>query len=375
MAMDRTYHGAPDEFNEPKTMSRELLAGIRVLDLSRLLPGPLASWHLASLGARVLKIEAPSGDYAQRLGPTVGHTSLLYRQLNAGKEVLALDLTGVEGQREFLERLRQADLVVESFRPGVLAHLGLGFERLRELNPRVCLVSLSGYGARGAMAAAAGHDINYLALSGWLQELLPEEGCAAPPSVQIADLLAGALSAAFAAVSALLHAARSGTGSHVDVSMTAVLASSNVLSLAYAQARRASPGSGRDLLNGGLPCYALYRTRDDRCLAVAPLEAKFWLRFCAALGRPDLSARHWESGQEVGGEDARALTGELQRMFAQKPLAHWLSVFAGVDCCVTPVLRMDEVLEHPVAAEYLTSLPAGEGGAVSSLRSGVRVLA
>jgi alpha-methylacyl-CoA racemase len=355
-------------------MNTELLAGITVLDLSRLLPGPLATWHLASLGARVVKVEPPAGDYAKRFGPADGHTGFLYRQLNAGKEIVGLDLTRLEGQREFIERLRQADLVVESFRPGVLERLGLGFGRLRELNPRISLVSLSAYGARGEMTGMAGHDINFLALSGWLEELLPEAGYAVPPNVQLGDVLAGALSAAFAAVSALLHAARTGTGRHVDVSVTAVLTASNLLPLVYAQAGRSPPARGCDLLNGGLPCYALYRTLDDRYVAVGALEAKFWLRFCEALGRPDLSGRHWESGQAIGGEDARALRDELRRIFAGQSLAHWMSVFAGVDCCLTPVLRMDEVLKHPVAAQYLTSLPAGEGGAVRSVRSGVRVL-
>ena len=354
-------------------MNAELLAGVTVLDLSRLLPGPLATWHLASLGARVVKIEPPAGDDAKRFGPLDAHTSFLYRQLNAGKEVLALDLTRIEGQREFLERLCRADLVLESFRPGVLERLGLGFKRLHECNPRASLISLTGYGARGEMAGMAGHDVNFLALSGWLEELLPEEGLAMPPNVQVADFLGGALAAAFAAVSALLHAARTGIGTHVDVSMTAVLTASNLLPLAYAQARRSAPGRGCDLLNGGLPCYALYRTRDDRYVAVAALESKFWLRFCEALGRPDLAGRHWESGQEIGGEDARALGDELGRIFADKPLSHWMSVFAGIDCCVTPVLRMDEVLKHPAAAPYLASLPA-EGGAVPSVRSGVRVL-
>jgi alpha-methylacyl-CoA racemase len=359
-------------------MGAELLAGITVLDLSRLLPGPLATWHLASLGARVVKIEPPAGDYAKRFGPKIDpareRTSYLYRQLNAGKEILSLDLTRVESQREFRERLREADLVLESFRPGVLERLGFGFGRLRELNPKISLVSLSAYGAHGEMARLAGHDLNFLALSGWLEELLPEEGPAIPPNVQLGDMLAGALSAAFAAVAALLRAARTGIGSHVDVSMTAVLTSSNLLPLAYAQAARSAPGRGHDLLNGGLPCYALYRTSDDRHVAVGALEAKFWLRLCEALGRPDLRARHWESGQEIGGEDARAVGEELGRIFAARPLAHWRDVFAQVDCCVTPVLRMDEVLTHPVAAPYLTSLPVEASGPVTSVRSGVRVL-
>jgi alpha-methylacyl-CoA racemase len=356
-------------------MNTGLLAGITVLDLSRLLPGPLATWHLASLGARVVKIEPPAGDYASGMGPPDGRTSFLYRHLNEGKEIISLDLTRPDGKEALLTRVDQADLVMESFRPGVLTRLGLGFDRLRERKPRICLVSISGYGADGAMAGVAGHDVNFLALSGWLQEMLPDRLAPILPNVQIGDVLGGGLTAAFAAVSALFHASRSGNGTHIDVSMTAALTSSNVLALAYAQAGAASPGPGRDLLSGGAPCYGLYATRDDRYLAVGALETKFWVNLCTALGRPDLQSRHWQSGQEIGGEDAQAVRIELEKSFAQYPLTHWIRVFADVDCCVTPVLRMDEVLQHPVSSMYLTSMPTGEGGSVRSVRSGLRVLA
>jgi crotonobetainyl-CoA:carnitine CoA-transferase CaiB-like acyl-CoA transferase len=343
-------------------VSRALLAGVTVLDLSLLLPGPLATWHLRSLGAKVVKIEPPSGAYARNVGPLEGTTSRFYQHLNFAKESLSLDLSQEVGKGIFFERLRQADVVIESFRPGVMERLGLGFERLRELNPRLCLVSISGYGRGGALARMAGHDINYLALSGWLHELIPDEGEPVLPGVQIADVLGGALTAALATISAVLYARSSGKGSHVDVSMTAALLANNVLPLVHAQASMPAPRPGKGLLNGGVPCYGLYRTGDGRYLAVGALEAKFWMRLCKALDRDEWSDRHWQSGQEAGGEDASTLRGELARLFAAAPLAHWQQVFAEVDCCVTPVLRMDEVLQHPVWQDYLAR---GSGVSVS----------
>ncbi|MGH8294904.1 MAG: CaiB/BaiF CoA transferase family protein [Steroidobacteraceae bacterium] len=352
-----------------------LLAGTSVLDLSRLLPGPLATWHLAALGARVVKVEPASGDYAREIGPREGELSHFYRHLNQGKEIVTVDLGQSDGLAEILERVGRSDLVVESFRPGVLARLGLGFDRLREANPRICLISISGYGSEGDMAAAAGHDINYLALSGWMSELMPATGEPTLPAVQIGDVLGGAMAAAFAAVSALLRASSTGRGCHVDVSMTAALISSNPLALAYARAGAARPVPGQDLLSGGVPCYGLYRTGDGRYLAVGALEAKFWARLCEVLGRADFVSRHWQNGQEVGGDDARAVRQDLTRIFAAKPLSHWQHVFAGSDCCVTPVLRMDEVLQHPVCAPYLEPRTGPDAGRDLRLRSAVRVLA
>lgn len=356
--------------------STALLAGTSVLDLSRLLPGPLATWHLAGLGARVAKIErAANGDYARQIGPLDGEVSYFYRYLNEGKDIVPLDLSGAEGRAALLQKVSGADLVVESFRPGVLDRLGLGFDRLREANRRICLVSISGYGSEGEMAASAGHDINYLALSGWMSELMPAQGEPTLPGVQIGDVLGGALTAAFAAVSALLHARRTDAGCHVDVSMTAALISSNALGLSYARAGAERAGPGRDLLSGGVPCYGLYRTRDGRYLAVGALESKFWVRLCEILRRVDLAGRHWQNGQEIAGADACAVRAELAKVFAGETLSHWQHVFAGADCCVTPVLRMDEVLRHPVCAPHLGEAVASAARLPSPVRPAIRVLA
>jgi len=351
-----------------------MLAGISVLDLSRLLPGPLATWHLAGLGARVTKIERDgNGDYARQIGPRHGQVSYFYRYLNEGKDIVSLDLGGAEGRADLLQRASAADLVLESFRPGVLDRLGVGFDRLREANRRICLVSISGYGGEGGLAAAAGHDINYLALSGWMSELMPAQGEPTLPGVQIGDVLGGAMTAAFAAVSALLHARRTGTGCHAEVSMTAALIASNALGLTYARAGAERAGPGQDLLSGGVPCYGLYRTRDGRYLAVGALEWKFWLRLCEILRRVDLASRHWQNGQEIAGADAHAVRAELEGIFAGETLSHWQQVFSGTDCCVTPVLRMDEVLRHPVCASQLADGAAPD--AASSLRPAIRVRA
>jgi alpha-methylacyl-CoA racemase len=242
-------------------MTEALLAGVTVLDLSRLLPGPLASWHLAGLGARVVKIEPPgSGDYAKEVGPGDGHTSHFYRHLNQGKEIMELDLRSEEGRLELLEQVHRADIVLESFRPGVLEHMGLGFDKLRHANRRVCLISITAYGRDGAMADKAGHDINCLALSGWLHELIASQAEPVLPNLQIADVLGGALTSAFLAVSALFAASRTGGGSHVTASMTDAMIAGNVLPLVYARAAVRLPGPG-----GGSPEWgiALLRPLSD----------------------------------------------------------------------------------------------------------------
>jgi alpha-methylacyl-CoA racemase len=350
-------------------MSCRLLEGITVLDLSRLLPGPLATWHLRRLGAEVLKIEAPGeGDYARVIGPMHGNSSIFYEHLNQGKKVVTLDLKSRGGRDAFFGYVDESDVVVESFRPTVLARLGLGFDQLRARNARVSLVSISGYGHSGMMAQAAGHDINYLALSGWLHELLPAQGMPVPPNVQIGDVFGGALMAAFAAVSRILDARRTGAGTHVDVSMTATLLSSNIMPLINARAALPPSTAGTGLLNGGVPCYGIYRTSDNRFVAVGALELKFWSKLCEVIDRADLASRHWQRGQEVGGAEAWAIRDELAKIFKSNTLSHWQEVFADVDCCVTPVLRVDEAIVGTAA----NRCPPGGGGASGSIDDVIR---
>ena len=341
----------------PKVMSYPL-TGITVLDLTRLLPGPMATRHLADMGARVIKIQSPDpalADYAKIMGQPSDlkdGVSYFYHHCNAGKEDLVLDLKQPTDHKQFLRLCASADVVIESFRPSVMDKLGLGFATLQAANPALSLISISGYGQHGAWAGAAGHDINYMALSGMLHECVDADGeHITLPNVQVGDLLGGAMTGAFATVSAVLHSKLHGRGLWMDVSMTASLLAHNVMPLFATQARGAPTSAGRDLLNGGVACYGAYRTVDARFLAVGALELKFWQAFCAVVARPDWAAQHWSLGAGIGDTSAQALSDEVAALIASQPLAHWVALFAGVDCCVTPVLRMDEALVHPANIE------------------------
>lgn len=316
------------------------LAGIRVLDLTRLLPGPVATLHLADLGADVIKIEDPLvGDYARTMGKGTGEDSAYFRMINRNKRGLRLDLKQPEGVDVFLRLARDADVVVESFRPGVADKLGIGYEAVRAVNPRIAYCSISGYGQDGPYRHLAGHDLNYLGYAGILDQIGPAGGDPAIPNFQIADLLGGALTAAMGILAAVVEAQRTGQGRHVDVSMTeSVLAHAYFAMLRVNDTGRSAP-RGTDLLSGGLPCYSVYGTADGRHMAVGALEPKFWKTCCETLGRPDLIARHWVSGAE-----AAELKAELAAIFATRTRDEWAALFADADCCVTPVLSLEEAL-------------------------------
>lgn len=333
------------------------LAGVRVLDLSRLLPGPFAARHLAEWGAEVEKIESPGeGDAARHLLLTpqekaLGLDSALYTELNRGKRQRRIDLRTQGGREEFLALAQSADVVLESFRPGVLDRLGLGWPVLHERHPRLVLASVTGYGQRGAYAGRAGHDINYLALAGVLSQIVDASGRPAIPNFQIADLLGGTLAVTSAVLAALLGAQRSQRGVHVDISMTReVWRHAVVARLACARdaadTPSPSPANG-GLLDGGAACYNVYRAACGRDLAVGALEARFWASFCGAIGRDDWSRRHWSAGEVPGSAQARATRDEVASLLATQSAAHWLALTDLADCCVTPVLRMQEVPGHP----------------------------
>ena len=336
------------------------LAGIRVLDLTRLLPGPLATLRLRELGAEVVKIEGPSeqgqDDGARHMLRTreeiaSGEPGLMFRRLNAGKQLLRLDLRSAEGRAALLALARDAQVLVEGFRPGVMARLGLGWDVLHVANPRLVMCAITGYGQKSPWADRAGHDINYIAMAGVLEQIATVDGEIALPNFQIGDLMGGAQAAACGVLAALLAVERGGAGSFVDVSMTHEVARHNVIAgVMLAATGRTSP-PGRDLLTGGAPCYGVYRTADGRHLAVGALEPQFWARLCSAIGRPDWTGQHHTRGLMPGGTAALALRAELAAVFASQPLAHWLALLEPADCCVTPVLRLDETQRHPIFAQ------------------------
>jgi crotonobetainyl-CoA:carnitine CoA-transferase CaiB-like acyl-CoA transferase len=311
-----------------------------VLDLTRLLPGPVCTLYLADLGADVVKIEDTSaGDYARRLGAPEGTVSPIFRAVNRNKRSLALDLKAPRGRDAFLALAKHADVVVESVRPGVVAALGVGYDVVAKINPRIVYTSISGHGQDGPRARAAGHDINYLGYAGVLDQTGVRDGPPALCNVQIADLLGGAASAAVSSLAALLGAQRTGRGRYVDVSMTDASLAHNLFSLHALERFGHVVPRGSDLLTGGVPCYGVYPTRDGRWLAVGALEEKFWKALCDAIARPDLVA-----GQFALGDEGARVRGELERLFGGATLAEWTEKFAAVDCCVTPVATLDEAM-------------------------------
>ena len=313
------------------------LAGIRVLDLTRLLPGPVATLHLADLGAEVIKIEDPQiGDYARTLGTGSGEDSAYFRMINRNKQGFRLDLKKPEGIEVFMRLAREADVIIESFRPGVMAKLGIGYAAIAAVNPKIAYCSISGYGQDGPYKDLAGHDINYLGYAGVLDQIGSAGGNPAIPNFQIADLLGGAMTAAMGILAAVIEAQRTGQGRYIDVSMTeSVLAHTYFSMLRLNDAGQSAP-RGTDLLSGGLPCYATYRCADGKHMAVGALEGKFWKTACEVLGHPDWLKRQWDA----------SLRGELAELFATRPRDEWARLFAAVDCCITPILSPEEALAN-----------------------------
>jgi crotonobetainyl-CoA:carnitine CoA-transferase CaiB-like acyl-CoA transferase len=331
---------------------------LRVVDLTRLLPGPVATLRLAELGADVLKIEEPgAGDLARTLmqsaaNQATGQPSAFYAIANRGKRETRLDLKTEAGLSALRTLVREADVLVESFRPGVMERLGLGYKTLATLNPKLVYCAISGYGYQGAFSQRPGHDINYLAYAGVLDQIKTRDGTPVIPNIQIADLLGGALTAVTQILAALWKVTRTGVGAFIDVSMTHAVYANNIV--ARAAVAQASQGSATPdtthaaggLLDGGVPCYNLYRSSDGRWLALGALELKFWERFCRALDRDEWASRHWSLGQAIGGPDAAALTRELAGLIAEQPLDAWVTRLEPLDCCAAPVLSAAEAARH-----------------------------
>jgi len=313
------------------------LEGLRVLDLSRLLPGPYATLVLADLGATVDKLEDPNGgDYIRAMGPG------LFGALNRNKRSLTLDLkTGGATLKRLVQRY---DVLVETFRPGVMQKLGLGYEALAEANPKLVYVSISGYGQTGPDRLKAGHDIDYIARAGTLAYGGEAGGRPAMPGAQVGDI-SGSLFGLIGLFAALYERQRTGRGRFVDISMTETSMAfihMHLGSRMLAGAEGTPLERGVEALNGGYACYGLYETKDKKWLAVGALEPKFFQAVCSVLERPDL----FDGAYDTGGGSAR-VRAELEQIFATKTRAEWLEKFAAADACVEPVNEGDEVLSDP----------------------------
>jgi alpha-methylacyl-CoA racemase len=318
------------------------LAGIRILDLSQYIPGPMATLFLADMGAEVLKIEPPRGDEMRALGPRDAEgRPVFYRALNAGKTVRRMDLKDPSERATFLDLVRGADVVVEGFRPGVMARLEIDYDRLRAVNPAVVLCSISGYGAVSPYAQVAGHDANYLASMGMLHRNGQHGPMYFDPPVSD---VAGSLFAGMAILGALHGRARTGTGCHVETALADTVMPLQVMQIADFGANGTVPGPGETYLNGGAAYYQVYGTADGRHVVLGAVEPKFWAVFCAAAGRPDWVARQSEPIPQ------HALRADVAALFASMTRAEAEERFRGGDCCLTPVRNLGEALQDPAIA-------------------------
>jgi crotonobetainyl-CoA:carnitine CoA-transferase CaiB-like acyl-CoA transferase len=313
------------------------LDGIRVVDLCRLLPGAFATRLLSDLGADVIKVEQPGvGDPMRAYEPRIGDASGYTWVTDRGKRSLAVNLRDPRGVDAILALIAGADVVVESFRPGVADRLGIGYDAARSRNPALVYCSISGYGATGPLAHEAGHDINYIGRAG----LLGITGTAerpVVPGVQMADLAGGSLMGLTGLLAALVRAQRTNEGDHVDVAMTDGAFALQALSLGAHVADGRVPGRESELLNGGVPCYNVYACADGRHLTVGALEPPFWRALCDGVGRPDLLPTH---------SDPAAIP-VWRALFAAATRHAWLARLAGVDACVGPVNDLAEALADP----------------------------
>lgn len=323
------------------------LAGVRVLDLSRLLPGGYASQMLADLGADVLKIEEPGlGDYARTMPPFAGSAGTVgqaFLAVNREKRSAALNLKHPDGREALLRLVEHADVLLESYRPGVMARLGLDYEALHARNPQLVVCSISGYGQDGPYSQRAGHDLNYIGYAGLLAHLARPGEPPVLPGAQFADIAGGSLMAVSGILAGLVGRATTGEGRYVDVSMT-----DGALSLLPLLATRVlngtpEPTPGEAELTGALPGYNIYETADGRYLTVAALEPKFFANLCERLGRPDLAAHQFPSDTA----DRDATIAELAAIFRTKTRAEWLTELADADVCVGPVNTIGEALADP----------------------------
>lgn len=315
------------------------LQGVRVLDLTRLLPGPMCTLHLADLGADVIKIEdLGAGDYA---------SAAVREQVNRNKRGIRIDLKQAEGAALLLQMCESADVLVEGFRPGVMARLGLGYEVVRSRNPRLVYCSISGYGQTGPLNQKAGHDLNYCGYAGVADQIGTPSGELALSNLPVADLLGGAMPAVMGILAALFDAQRTGQGRHVDVAIADGVLAHAVIPMAGVHTQGQAPRVGDDKLTGALPCYGLYATQDGRHLAVGAFEHKFWETFCILLGRPDLAPHHIPATPE----HSNWVRQQVSDAVAARTLAQWQAVLGDADCCVTPVLHLQEAMQLPHFAE------------------------
>ena len=335
------------------------LSSLKVLDFSTLLPGPFASLLLADMGAAVLRIESPTRlDLLRVLPPHDQGVSASHAYLNRNKRSLALDLKQPQAIDVVKRLVAEYDIVLEQFRPGVMDRLGIGYEALKAINPRLIYVAITGYGQTGPYRERAGHDINYLALAGVASHTGRKESGPLPLGVQVADVAGGSLHGVIGLLAAVVARHQTGQGQYVDISMTDCAFSLNALAGAGYLAAGVEPQPEGQMLNGG-SFYDYYRSRDGRWFSVGSLEPVFMGALCEALGRPELARRGLSPAQV----DQMALKQELEIEFERRSFEELEALFAGIDACVEPVLSFAEAVDHPQlrARQMVTQVPREDG--------------
>jgi len=318
------------------------LKNLKILDFSTLLPGPFATLVLADLGAQVLRVEAPNRpDLVREIGNKDGDASYVHRYLNRSKKSIALDLKNPLSIQLIKMLIKQYDVVVEQFRPGVMDKLGLGYETLKEINPELIYCSLTGYGQTGPYKNRAGHDNNYLSIAGIQDYSRRINEAPVPSGVQIADLAGGSMHLTTALLAAVIQRLETGKGQQIDISITDAAFSLNALTASNYLGSNTPTGPEQELLNGG-QFYDYYRTSDGRFFSIGGLEPLFKKSLCDVLGRPDLL----DLALSTSLPHQQQFKNELNRIIEGKDFNYWQNVFAEIDACVEPVLTLAEACEH-----------------------------
>jgi crotonobetainyl-CoA:carnitine CoA-transferase CaiB-like acyl-CoA transferase len=334
------------------------LSGILVLDFTTLLPGPLATLMLAEAGAEVIKIERPGGEELRQGPPRFDGMSATYAALNRGKQCLVRDLKDPADRKSLDALIRRADVVVEQFRPGVMERLGLGFEAVRKINPKIVYCSISGYGQAGPRSQEAGHDINYIGATGLLAlQPGPPDRPILPPAL-VADIGGGTMPAVINILLGLRQRDLTGEACYIDVAMTDAMFTFAWLGLVTGSATGRYPGPGELRLTGASPRYQLYPTRDGRLVACGALEQKFWQAFCATVGLDqDLADDR---------QDPAATKAAIARIIAAETAEYWRPKFAAADCCATIMASLEEALADPhfTSRGLFAHAIAGPSGAI-----------
>jgi crotonobetainyl-CoA:carnitine CoA-transferase CaiB-like acyl-CoA transferase len=345
-----------------------LLDGLHVLDLSRLLPGPLCTMILGDLGADVLKIEQPGiGDYARFAPPLIGDTGSAFLMLNRNKRSITLNLKNDEGKGILHKLVTKADVFVESYQPGVAERLGVGYSAISEVNERIIYCSISGYGQTGPYRDLVGHDLNYASYSGTIGATGLKGGPPVIPAVQISDIQS-AIYAAVAITAALYRRERTGRGEFIDISIMDVAVASMIMPLSYYFAG-ASTGRGESFLSGGAPFYNVYETKDRKFISIAPLEPKFWDELCSTLG-----LEQYQDQQIAPDEVSQQIRADLEEKFRQKERDEWVKILNEREVPCAPVYDMSEVPADPQvrARRMIFEIETEEFGKLNQLSTPIR---